>query len=383
MKICVIGAGPAGLMASLIASKKHEVILVDSQNNVGTKLLMTGNGRCNVTNNRTIEDFLTFCSRSSKFLYSSLNTFGPKEIIDFFESRNVPLHQEDNQRMFPNSNNSRDILNALVKENKSTLKLNTYIKSFEIKNNRIVAALTRDERIEADHFILCTGGKSFPSTGSDGSGYSLAKQCGHTVTKLLGVEVGLLADNTEPLMGLSLNTTIQVLTKNKVKFEEKGDILFTHFGLSGPLILKASEFVVDALDKNHPVEIKILLGKPDLSSGPLKKQLQKVAPKRLVEFLLKDEPPIDHLEQTSKLEKDRILNTLFTLTYLINGTIPIEKAFVTRGGVRTNEIDPKTMKSKLIDNLSLCGEVIDVHGMLGGFNISIALSSGYTAGSSV
>lgn len=381
MKVCVIGGGPAGLMASNIASQTHDVIFVDSQETFGTKLLMSGNGRCNVSNNRSVEDFLKFCSKSSKFMYSSLTTFGPSDVIDFFQQRNVPLHQEDNFRMFPNSNDSRDILGALLKENRSTYMLSTYINRFEIKDNKIIAAISRDQRIEADHFILCSGGKSFPSTGSDGSGYKLAKQCGHSITPLVGVEVGLITNNTQPLMGLSLNDVqVQVLIKNKVKFDEKGDLLYTHFGLSGPVILKASEFVVEGLLQKKETIVRVILGKPDLSSGPLKKQLQPLAPKRLVDFLLKEFDEITHLEQVSKIRKEELIKTIFTLDYIIEDTIPIEKAFVTRGGIKTNEVDPKTMKSKLVDNLSLCGEILDVHGMLGGFNITLALSSGYTAG---
>lgn len=384
MKVCVIGAGPAGLMASLIASQKHEVVLVDSQPQVGTKLLMTGNGRCNVTNNREVSDFLKFCSRSSKFMTSSLTHFGSKEVIDFFETRQVPLHQEDNFRMFPNSNDSRDILNALLIENQAMFKLSTYINRFELKENRIVAAISRDERIEADHFILCTGGKSFPSTGSDGSGHKLAQSLGHTVTELVGVEVGLYAPNTQPLMGLTLNDVrVQVINNKKVKFDEKGDLLFTHFGLSGPIILKASEFVVDALVNQRIPIVRILLGEPDLSQGSLKKQLSRFAPKRLVDHLLNELKPIQYLEQVSNQQKEAFLKTIFTLDYEIESTIPIEKAFVTRGGVKTNEVDPKTMKSKQIDNLSLCGEILDIHGMLGGFNITLALSSGYTAGMNI
>lgn len=384
MKVCVIGAGPAGLMASLIASQKHEVVLVDSQPQVGTKLLMTGNGRCNVTNNREVSDFLKFCSRSSKFMTSSLTHFGSKEVIDFFETRQVPLHQEDNFRMFPNSNDSRDILNALLIENQAIFKLSTYINRFELKENRIMAAISRDERIEADHFILCTGGKSFPSTGSDGSGHKLAQSLGHTVTELVGVEVGLYAPNTQPLMGLTLNDVrVQVINNKKVKFDEKGDLLFTHFGLSGPIILKASEFVVDALVNQRIPIVRILLGEPDLSQGSLKKQLSRFAPKRLVDHLLNELKPIQYLEQVSNQQKEAFLKTIFTLDYEIESTIPIEKAFVTRGGVKTNEVDPKTMKSKRIDNLSLCGEILDIHGMLGGFNITLALSSGYTAGMNI
>lgn len=385
MKVCVIGAGPAGLMASLVASQQHQVILIDSQPNVGSKLLLSGNGRCNVTNRREVDDFLKYCSKSSKFMYSALTRFGPHEIIQFFESQGISLHEEDNKRMFPNSNQARDIVFGLVKQNKAEFKLDTYIKEFKIEKKRIISCLTREEEIKADHFILCSGGRSFPSTGSDGSGYVLAKQCGHHRTRLSGVEVGLLTANTQDLMGLSLaDRQVQVIVNKKVKFEETGDVLFTHFGLSGPIILKASEFVVEALDQQKPVTLRIKLGEADLSTSTLRKQLGKVAPKRLTDFLLRDNSLADHhLEQIKNSTKDEWLNTLFTLNYKIDGTLPIEKAFVTKGGIKTNEVDPKTMKSKLIENLSFAGEILDIHGMVGGFNITLALSSGYVAGKEI
>lgn len=383
MKICVIGAGPAGLMASLQASQHHEVILVDSQPQLGTKLLMSGNGRCNVTNNRSVGDFLDHCSKSTKFMYSSLTAFGPSEVISFFRKRGVILREEEDHRMFPKSNKAEDILKALLQNNRSNFKLNCSIKSMKIVNNRIRSIATSDEVIEADHFILCTGGKSFPSTGSDGSGYRLAKQCGHSITKLQGVEVGLLTPNTEPLMGLSLTTRIQVLVNQKLKFDDRGDLLFTHFGLSGPVILKASECVVDGLDQGKEILVRIHLGEPNLEKGSLKKELSKFVPKRMVDVLLQEYKEISSLEQVSKTEKETILNRLFRLEYPITGTLPIEKAFVTKGGVRTKEVDPKTMASKRMENLSLCGEILDIHGMLGGYNITLALSSGYTAGTKV
>lgn len=383
MKICVIGAGPAGLMASLQASQHHEVIVIDSMPQVGTKLLMTGNGRCNVTNNRSVQDFLACCSKSSKFMYSSLTEFGPREIISFFEKRGVKLHEEDDFRMFPNSNQAEDILKALLQNNHSTFMLGSYAQSFHIKDNTILALKTLDQVIEADHFILCTGGKSFPATGSDGSGYKLAKQCGHKITKLVGVEVALLTPGTEKLMGISLTTRVQVLVDKKVRFDETGDLLYTHFGLSGPVILKASESVVDALEKKKDVVVRVQLGNPSLEQGSLKKELSAYVPKRMVDHLLKEWREISHLEQVSKAEKDSIRNTLFTLDYSVTGTLPMEKAFVTRGGIPTNEVNPKTMQSKRIDNISICGEILDVHGMLGGFNITLALSSGYTAGTKI
>ncbi len=395
MKVCVIGAGPAGLMASLQASQNHDVIVVDSQPHVGTKLLMTGHGRCNVTNNRSVHDFLSHCSKSSTFMYSSLTEFGPREIIAFFERQGVPLRQEDDYRMFPSSNKAEDILGALLKDNRSMLKLNSPVRSIHLDGNKMMSVETRHEVIEADHFILCTGGKTFPSTGSDGSGYKLAKRCGHTITKLAGVEVGLRTPNTEPLMGVSLSARVQVLVNQKVMFDEVGELLFAHFGLSGPVILKASEWVVDGLEQEKESVVRIHLGDPDLKRGSLKKELSRFAPKRMVDYLLSQPGEvsplgqltpwldISHLEQISNAEKEKIVNALFRLDFPISGTLPIEKAFVTKGGVKTNEVDPKTMRSKLVDNLSFCGEILDIHGMLGGFNITLALSSGYTAGSRV
>lgn len=363
-------------MAAKQATKNgHDVLIVESQEKVGKKLLMTGNSRCNITNIKPVSEFLKKCSKSSRFMYSSLTEFGPKEIIEFFEVNHCPLIEEDENRMFPKSQKSKDILEVLMTDK---VQPNTKVESFNINEDRIISINTNQGVIQGDYFVLSTGGKSFPITGSDGSGYKLLKQCGHTITNLVGIETGLHCENTQSLQGISLkNVTIKIIVNNKVKAEEKGDVLFTHFGLSGPGILKVSETVVDHLDKQPQIQLD--LEQIDLTSGSLSKKLKELYPQRFVSELLKDytEKP---LEQTSNQDKEMIKTQFLKPKFIITNTQPIEKAFVTKGGVKTNEIDPKTMKSKLISNLSICGEVLDAHGQVGGYNLTLALSSGYTAG---
>lgn len=378
MKVAIIGGGPAGLMAAHQARLNgHEVAILESQDRVGKKLLMTGNGRCNITNNKDVHEFISLCSKSTRFLYGSLTEFGPHEIIDFFHNQNCPLVEEKEGRMYPQTQKAQSILDALL-DKKIKIMTNVKVIDLMIKNNKIQTIVTTQGDFDFDHIVVATGGKSFPVTGSDGSGYKLLERCGHTITKLFGVETGLLSPNLDSLQGISLtNVTINVLVNNKVKATTTGDLLFTHFGLSGPGILKLSESVVNHL-KNKP-QIQIHCPTINLEKGDLAKKLRRVCPRRFVDFLLKG-IDLKPLEQTSNQAKEDIRNNLLKPTFDITGVQPIEKAFVTKGGVKTNEFDPQTMKSKLIENLSVCGEVLDCHGPLGGYNLTLALSSGYTAG---
>lgn len=386
MKIIVIGAGPAGLMAARSISKEHQVILLDSQKQVGSKLLISGNGRCNVTNKKDPHALLNHLNKSSKFLFSALNNFPPSEIIHFFESNGCPLVEEDNNRMWPKSNSSLSILQTL-RDHSINTHVDTKVLDWIMENDTVIGVKTTSGIYFGDHFILATGGKSFPVTGSDGSGYKLAQALGHTVTKLLPAEVGLVVEVPAQLQGLSLqNTKVSVLSNQKKKplNSGQGDLIFTHFGLSGPEILRVSESCVSALDKGHEVSIQLTLPEVNLNKGNLKSNLKGWMPKRYVETILNQIPNKDKpLEQWSKQELEDLRSQLFTPQFKVIKPQEIEKAFVTMGGVKTSEVDPKTMKSKLHPNVSLCGELLDCHGEVGGYNITIALCSGYTAGKSI
>ncbi len=386
MKVIVIGAGPAGLMAARSIDKSHHVILLDSQKQVGSKLLLTGNGRCNVTNNKEPQHLLRHLNKSSKFLHSALNSFPPSQIIEFFASRGCPLVEEKNNQMWPKSNRASSIVKALKDENIET-HLETKVLDWIIKDHKVIGINTNRGKYYGDHFIVATGGKSFPVTGSDGSGYKLAKKLGHTVTKLLPAEVALVAQVPQELQGISLeNIPISVFSDQKKKpiANTEDDLIFTHFGFSGPGILRISESCVTAIDKGFEVKIQFELNEVPLEKGLIKTTLKGWMPKRYVDTVLKDIVDIEKtLEQWSKQQLLDLRQQLFRPTFTIMKPREIEKAFVTMGGIKTSELVPATMKSKLHPNVSFCGEILDCHGEVGGYNITIALCSGYAAGKGV
>ena len=402
-KVIVIGAGPAGIMAAITASKNHEVILLDGNDRVGKKLFITGKGRCNVTNAKDISEFFDYIYGNPHFLYSSLYSFTNEDTINFFENQGIKLKTERGGRIFPSSDKSSDIIKGLsngLKENRVQVKLNSKVTNIISENNKISGVIINDsEKIMGDHFIMATGGASYPLTGSRGEGQKFAEKLGHSIIDLKPslVPIELNENWLKELMGLSLkNISLSILKNNKTLYKEQGEILFTSYGMSGPLVLKGSRFV-----KNDSKYVALLDLKPALETHELDKRIQKdflkyqnksfknslndLLPQKIIPLIIRLSgiPEEKKVNVITKDERKNLVNLIKNIKMEIKGLRPIAEAIVTAGGVNTLEIDPSTMKSKLIANLSFAGEVIDVDAFTGGYNVQIALSTGYIAGSNI
>lgn len=390
--VIVIGGGPSGIMAAIAASQLNDVLLLEKQESLGRKLLMTGNGRCNLTNDRLITEFVLDCYGETKFLYTHLNRFGPQQIIEFFESRHCPLVLE-NHRYYPQSMKARDVLKVLEQElrKKVTVRTNSPVQSLIIKDHRIAGVQLENETIPCDHVILATGGLSYPRTGSSGDGFRWLKESQHQISPLFGSEVGLVSQDSfiKELVGLSLQKVSVTLRANSTRPHTLvGDVIFTHKGISGPAVLDLSYHVQKYLQQKASVSLELQILNETLnfdSSKTIRNYLEYYLPKRLVSTLLKltkmnESSPTNQLTKQERLALKDIIHA-FPIT--IQKSLPIEQAVVTAGGLRMNQIDVKTLKSKLISNLSICGELLDVVGPVGGYNLTIALSTGFGAGSSI
>lgn len=402
-KVIVIGAGPAGIMAAITASKNHEVILLDGNDRVGKKLFITGKGRCNVTNAKDISEFFDYIYGNPHFLYSSLYSFTNEDTINFFENQGIKLKTERGGRIFPSSDKSSDIIKGLsngLKENRVQVKLNSKVTNIISENNKISGVIINDsEKIMGDHFIMATGGASYPLTGSRGEGQKFAEKLGHSIIDLKPslVPIELNENWLKELMGLSLkNISLSILKNNKTLYKEQGEMLFTSYGMSGPLVLKGSRFV-----KNDSKYVALLDLKPALEIHELDKRIQKdflkyqnksfknslndLLPQKIIPLIIRLSgiPEEKKVNVITKDERKNLVNLIKNIKMEIKGLRPIAEAIVTAGGVNTLEIDPSTMKSKLIANLSFAGEVIDVDAFTGGYNVQIALSTGYIAGSNI
>ncbi|MBX9136152.1 MULTISPECIES: NAD(P)/FAD-dependent oxidoreductase [unclassified Clostridium] len=402
-KVIVIGAGPAGIMAAITASKNHEVILLDGNDRVGKKLFITGKGRCNVTNAKDISEFFDYIYGNPHFLYSSLYSFTNEDTINFFENQGIKLKTERGGRIFPSSDKSSDIIKGLsngLKENRVQVKLNSKVTNIISENNKISGVIINDsEKIMGDHFIMATGGASYPLTGSRGEGQKFAEKLGHSIIDLKPslVPIELNENWLKELMGLSLkNISLSILKNNKTLYKEQGEMLFTSYGMSGPLVLKGSRFV-----KNDSKYVALLDLKPALETHELDKRIQKdflkyqnksfknslndLLPQKIIPLIIRLSgiPEEKKVNVITKDERKNLVNLIKNIKMEIKGLRPIAEAIVTAGGVNTLEIDSSTMKSKLIANLSFAGEVIDVDAFTGGYNVQIALSTGYIAGSNI
>ncbi|UBH07998.1 NAD(P)/FAD-dependent oxidoreductase [Macrococcus armenti] len=405
----VIGGGPSGLMAAISASESGKsVLLIDKKDKLGRKLQISGGGRCNVTNRVSHEELIAHLPGNGKFLYSAFNTFDNFSIIAYFEQLGVALKEEDHGRMFPVSDNAKDVVNALktkLEENNVEVRTNNKVASLYIEDTIKGVIMADDTIIQSENVIIATGGKSVPHTGSTGDGYVFAEQAGHTITELFPTEVPITSSEpfikSKTLQGLSLrNVALSVLRKNgKPRITHQMDMIFTHFGISGPAALRCSQFVYKEQKSQKKQDITMMVDCfPDETIGAVKNRIIKqiefnkdkaiknslkgVISERYLLFLFEQAGlnPEHNGHHLKKETVDLFCELLKGFKFKVNGTQSIEKAFVTGGGVSVKEIVPATMQSKLHDNLYFCGEVLDIHGYTGGYNITSALVTGYVAG---
>lgn len=400
----VIGGGAAGMLAASEAAKRGlDVLLLEKNESMGRKLRITGKGRCNVTNACDVRSFLTNVPVNGKFLYSALNRFSPQAVMDYFEALGVPLKVERGNRVFPVSDQAGDICRALEKElrRRGVRVLHAAARGIAAENGQVCSVDTPEGKIECRNVILCTGGKSYPATGSTGDGYAFARKLGHTIVEPEGSLVPLTSPGTlcRDLMGLSLrNVAVTVFEDDKKLCSDFGEMLFTHFGLSGPLILSASAHIRHLDSRRYRLEIDL---KPALDEQKLDKRLLGDLDKHknsdfinsLGELLPRKMIPVivamsgidgrTKCNAVTREERLRLLNLLKHFTVEISGKRPIAEAIITTGGVDVREVNPRTMESKLVSGLYFAGEILDTDGYTGGFNLQIAWSTAYLAGNSV
>jgi len=405
--VVVIGGGPSGLMAAIAAAENGaNTLLLEKGNRLGRKLAISGGGRCNVTNRLPIDEIIRHIPGNGKFLYSAFNTFDNEDIISFFESLGVALKEEDHGRMFPVSDSAQSVVQTLINQlNKLnvTIRLNEAVESLTYGNYHNVH-LKNGETIQTRSVVVAVGGKSVPHTGSTGDGYAWAKKAGHTITPLYPTEVPLTSNEPfikkQSLKGLSLrNIGLSVLDeKGKKLITHKMDMIFTHFGISGPAVLRCSQFAVKELRKGRKEVMMELDLFPNYSYVELEAEVEKLfsqsprksvknilrelAPERYVILLLKESKiNLDTNAATiSKKEFHQLIQHIKSFQFTVDGSLSLEKAFVTGGGVHLKEIEPSTMESKLQERLYFCGEILDLHGYTGGYNITTALVTGKVAG---
>lgn len=408
--VIVIGGGPSGLMACIAASRQGaRVALVDKGDKLGRKLGISGGGRCNVTNAKEIDEIIKHIPGNGRFLHSALAHFGNREIIAFFENLGIRLKEEDNGRMFPVTDKAKTVVDALVGQVRKQgvdIKVNRAVERVLYQDGRTAGIrLQTGETIAGKCVVIASGGKSVPHTGSTGDGYAWAEDAGHTITPLFPTEVPLTSGEpfikSRELQGLSLrNVELTVWNaKGKKIISHQGDMLFTHFGLSGPIALRCSQFVVKERQKTAEKQVLTTIDLyPDKSvqeiydetialakSEPkkaVKNVLKGYVSERLVQFLLRqagldEQTTYDNIPKQPWMELSKRIKAF---PVQVNGTLSIEEAFVTGGGVNLKELDPRTMGSKLMEGLFFCGEILDIHGYTGGYNITAAFATGYTAG---
>lgn len=403
-EVLVIGAGPAGMMAAGTAAQSGaSVTVIDRNKRPGRKLLITGKGRCNVTNNCDTRDFIASVPTNGRFLYSALNAFSPQDTIDFFEKRGVPLKTERGSRVFPQSDKAADIVDAMRSFllDSGCRYINGRVKCLTLENGAAKGVELEDgQKLSADCVVVACGGKSYPLTGSTGDGYTLARQAGHTLVEPVASLVPLVSQDSycKDLQGLSLrNISITVTDTDKKKeiYSDFGELLFTHFGLSGPVILSASAHMRGMRAGRYRINIDC---KPALTPEQLDKRLlrdfeknknrdfcnslSELLPRTMIPVMVKRSgiPPETKCNAITKEQRHTFGRLLKQLPVTIGGFRPVEEAIVTSGGVNVKEIDPKTMESKKTLNLFFAGEVIDTDAYTGGFNLQIAFSTGYLAG---
>lgn len=405
-KIIIIGGGAAGLIASATAAKRGEdVTVIEKNSRPARKVMITGKGRCNVTNACfDLDDLINSVVTNKRFMYSAFSSFMPYDTIALIEEMGVPTKIERGNRVFPESDKAVDIVDALVKNAKqSGVKfVEGTVTSFNTENNVIKSVNLADGTIvNGDAFAICTGGLSYQSTGSTGDGYKLAESVGHSITDIEPALISLVASNgfVPKLQGLSLrNISIKLLDGEKEIYSDFGEMLFTHYGVSGPVILSASSHMTHPKEHNYKIVIDL---KPALDEQTLDKRIQrdfaentnkdfinslsKLLPNKLIPVIVKLSgiEPSEKVNQITKPQRQNLVHLLKNFTVNISDFRPINEAIITSGGVDVKEINPKTMGSKIIDNLFFAGEVIDVDAYTGGFNLQVAFSTGYLCGMNI
>ena len=412
MKVVIIGGGPAGMIAGIKAAKEgNKVYIYEKNKMLGKKLLITGKGRCNITSSIDMDEFIKNVPGNGRFLYSAFQSFTNQDIINLLKENGVKVKEERGNRIFPVSDSAQDVLNALIKElkkNNVQIREDSPVEKIVVKDGIVKGIVLKNKQeIDADKVILATGGKSYPGTGSTGDGYKMVEKLGHTITKVQGSLVPLKADLDicKELQGLSLRNVgilIKDIQNNKKIYEDFGEMLFTHFGVSGPTILSGSAHIlryknIDELLREGKVKLYIDL-KPALTEEVLnsrllrdfeenknkafKNSLDNLLPKKMIDMVI-ELSNINENKKVNEITKEERLNLIRLLKNFevtIDGFRPIEEAIVTAGGINIKEINPKTMESKLVSGLFFAGEVIDVDAYTGGFNLQIAYSTGYVAG---
>ena len=399
----VIGGGPAGMFAALTAAKKgRSVLLLDGNDRLGHKLSITGKGRCNVTNDCDTDTLMQNIPRNARFLYSAFSQCSPQDVMAFFEQEGVPLKTERGRRVFPQSDRAADIVQALIRAMQREgvqIRLRSKVKKILIENGVCTGVQFSDgETVSAKSVLLAAGGCSYPRTGSDGSGFRLARLAGHTVQTPLPSLIPLETAEDDPqlMQGLSLkNVTLTVLRGEKEIWSEMGEMLFTHFGVSGPLVLSASSRMDTANPANYMLRIDM---KPALTPEQLDQRMQRdfaaaqnksisnvlrsLLPTSMVPVMLRfaGMDPDKKVHDITKGERLALRDAVKGYTLHVSGVRPISEAIVTRGGVSVKEVNPNTMESKLISGLFFVGEILDVDGFTGGYNLQIAFATGFCAG---
>lgn len=404
-RVVIIGAGASGMLAAKVASDRgYKVIVLEKQKRCGQKLLITGKGRCNITNNCEIEELIENVPTNGKFLYSAFYTFTNDQVIDMFNDLGVETKTERGKRVFPVSDKAVDVVRALEKQMRSNknveVLLNSKVDKIEAQDGKVKKVILSDKReIECDSVIVATGGVSYPRTGSSGDGYKFARNLGHTIIKpkasLIGLEV--MEDYVTDLAKLSLrNVSINVYnSKNKKIYDDFGEMEFTKYGLDGPIIKSASCRMGDLSKENYNIVLDL---KPALDEDKLDKRVQKdfqkyanknfenslndLLPKQLIPTIVKLSKidPYIKVNQISKEERKNLVHLIKNITFTVKNYRPIEEAIITSGGIKTSEINSSTMESKLVSGLFFAGEVIDIDAYTGGFNLQIAFSTAYLAG---
>ncbi len=406
MRVLVVGGGPAGMMAAIQAAKQgNTVTLLEQNEKLGKKLFITGKGRCNVTNDCDVTELFDSVVSNKKFLYSAFYSFSNQDVKDFFEEQGLRLKVERGRRVFPASDKSSDVIKALgnaLKKLEVKIRLRTRVDKVLTGNDIVCGVRLSDgECLNADKVILATGGVSYKSTGSDGSGLAMAEKLGHQVTKLRPGLVGMCTKEAwvRDMQGLTLKNVAVSIGKKQGKkplYEDFGELLFTHYGVSGPMILSASSRLGDELEKEDlyiKIDLKPALSKEQLDSrilrdfeerknADLSNAMVHLLPKSMIPVMLHvcGLDPAKKVNEVTRGEREQLVKGMKEFPLTLNGLRDIQEAIITRGGVTVKEVDPSTMESKIVKNLYLAGEMLDLDALTGGYNLQIAWSTGYLAG---